>query len=91
MNHILSCKHSLELSAKKTIASLTLGERIWLRVHLLACVACRRIGKQVAIIERTLVLAQECGGWPPKVGSVALSETSRQRIKLALQQAGKSG
>ena len=91
MTHILSCKHSLELSAKQTVAELTLRERIWLRVHLLACVACRRIRKQVAIIERTLVLAQNRGLWPPGTGPVGLSETSRQRIKLALQQAGESG
>ncbi len=91
MTHILSCKHSLELSAKQTVAELTRGERIWLRVHLLACVACRRIRKQVAIIERTLVLAQDRGLWPPKAGSISLSDTSRQRMKLALEQAGKSG
>lgn len=90
MTHILSCKHSLELSAKQTMVRLTLGERLWLRVHLLACVACRRIGKQVAIIERTLILAQERGVWPPKTGSVALSDASRQRMKLALEQAHKS-
>ena len=87
MTNILSCRHSLELSAKQTMATLSFGERLWLRVHLLACGTCRRIRRQVAIIERTLKLAQSGGTWPVQTGRQRLSSTSKLRMQAAVQAA----
>jgi len=45
-----NCKHATLLIEKKLISKLTLRERIFLRIHLFGCGACRLYQKQTAKI-----------------------------------------
>jgi hypothetical protein len=50
----LSCKESARLLIEREDRSLGLTERLALRVHLLACAACPRFGRQVLTLRNAM-------------------------------------
>ena len=50
LTHMLSCKEATRLLSQAQDRRLSYGERIKLRLHLLACVACSRFSRQLAVL-----------------------------------------
>jgi hypothetical protein len=48
---MLSCKQASELVSQSLDRSLTMRERMSVRLHLLICAACARFGRQLAFIQ----------------------------------------
>ena len=51
---MLTCKHSAELLSQRQDRSLTLPEKILLRLHLLLCRGCRNFNRQLAFMRAAL-------------------------------------
>ncbi len=51
---MLSCKQVSELVSQSLDRSLTMRERMSVRLHLLMCAACARFGRQLAFIQATI-------------------------------------
>jgi hypothetical protein len=54
ITHMLSCKEVSHLNSQRFERSLTLGERVKIRLHLLACDACARVLKQLRFIHEAM-------------------------------------
>lgn len=82
---MLSCKDATRLISQSMDASLPVGKRIGLRLHLLICRFCLRYKQQLLRIRETLrdfdVAAGRHGG---RAGET-LSEEARARIRKSLQ------
>ena len=81
---MLSCRDVTQLISRSMDASLPVGKRIGVRVHLLICRFCARYEKQLLLIRETvrrLAAAEETGDSPT---AEALSEEARERIRAAL-------
>lgn len=78
-----SCKAMTPLFSESLECPLTLREKISMKLHLFACVYCRRYVAQIELISRLLKLkpAQEIVVAPDE----KLSEDARRRIKTALE------
>ena len=50
LTHMLSCKEATRLLSQAQDRRLSYGERIKLRLHLMACVACSRFSRQLAVL-----------------------------------------
>ena len=82
---MLSCKDVTQLISRSMDASLPIGKRIGLRIHLLMCRFCARYEKQLLLIRETMrmiVAAEEQSGGPFRE---ALSVEARERMKQSLQ------
>ena len=54
LTHMLSCKEATRLLSQAQDRRLTPGERIKLALHLVACTACTRFSKQLALLRGAL-------------------------------------
>ena len=84
----LRCEAASELSSRELDESLTRVDRIALSCHLLAYKSCRRFRKQIRVIHeavrrRERLLVETDGG-----GDL-LSSEARNRIALAIREAGR--
>ena len=82
---MLSCRDVTQLISMSMDASLPLGKRIGVRIHLLICRFCARYEKQLLLIRETvlrLAAAEETSEVP---SAEALSEEARERIRAALR------
>lgn len=81
---MLSCKDVTKLLSESMDASLPIGKRIGVRLHLLICRFCARYERQLLLIRdtvRRLVGAEEIPGEPPWE---TLSEEAKARIRKSL-------
>jgi hypothetical protein len=51
---MLSCKEATRLLSQAQDRHLSYGERIKLRLHLMACVACSRFSRQLAVLREAV-------------------------------------
>jgi hypothetical protein len=82
---MLSCKDVTKLLSESMDASLPIGKRIGVRLHLLICRFCARYERQLLLIRdtvRRLVGAEEIPGEPPWE---TLSEEAKARIRNSLR------
>lgn len=82
---MLNCKDVTQLISRSMDASLPVGKRIGVRIHLLMCRFCARYERQLFQIRETLqrfVSAEGTSGGPPGEG---LSEEARVRMKRSLR------
>ena len=54
LTHMLSCKEASRLLSQAQDRALTYGERVKLRLHLAACVACTRFSRQLAFMREAV-------------------------------------
>ena len=54
LTHMLSCKEATRLLSQAQDRRLTYGERIKLRLHLFACIACSRFARQLVVMREAL-------------------------------------
>ena len=54
LTHMLSCKEATRLMSQAQDRALTYGERVKLRLHLAACVACTRFSRQLAFMREAI-------------------------------------
>jgi hypothetical protein len=54
LTHMLSCKEATRLMSQAQDRALTYGERVKLRLHLAACVACTRFSRQLAFMREAV-------------------------------------
>jgi hypothetical protein len=54
LTHMLSCKEATRLLSQAQDRRLSYGERIKLRLHLMACVACSRFSRQLAVLREAV-------------------------------------
>ncbi len=79
---MLSCQEVAQLASESQDRSLTLGERLSLRLHLLRCNMCSRYVNQLKFLKQACAGADE-----QQSGSQArLTEDARQRIRKRLTQ-----
>jgi hypothetical protein len=78
---MLSCKEVSLLVSRSMDTSLTLRERLAVRLHLLYCRGCRRFRDQVQFLRRA---AQRSSESLP-AGAVHLPASARERIRAALR------
>ena len=50
----LTCKEASRLQSQAMDRSLSLGERVSLRLHTTVCDACTRVGRQLAFLRRAM-------------------------------------
>jgi hypothetical protein len=81
-----SCRDVSRLQSAATQQSLSQGQRIALKFHLLVCSWCRRYGKQVGFL-RKLAHEHERDGTGPTPPS--LSPNARERMKRSLRDTDK--
>jgi hypothetical protein len=80
MPDYLSCRHTSRLISNRLERSLSLFERLCLRLHLLGCDPCCRFGRAVRWLHRSL---------PSAPSDAQLSAEARERIRHALEEAAK--
>jgi hypothetical protein len=81
---MLSCKDVTQLLSESMDATLPVGKRIGVRLHLLICKFCARYKRQLLLIRETarrLAAIEEAPGLP--VGET-LSAEARERIRKTL-------
>lgn len=81
---MLSCKDVTQLISRSMDASLPIGERIGVRIHLLMCKFCSRYERQLLLIRETLrrfVADESRQDRPPEE---SLSSEARERIRKSL-------
>ena len=54
LTHMLSCKEATRLLSQAEDRALTYSERIKLRLHLAACVACTRFSRQLVFMREAV-------------------------------------
>jgi len=54
LTHMLSCKEATRLLSQAQDRPLTYSERVKLRLHLAACVACTRFSRQLAFMREAV-------------------------------------
>jgi hypothetical protein len=82
---MLSCKDVTQLISESMDASLPVGQRIGMRLHLLMCKFCSRYERQLLLIRETvrrIVAAEEKPGEPP---GETLSDEVKERIRKSLR------
>ncbi len=82
---MLSCKDVTQLLSESMDASLPIGKRIGVRLHLLICKFCLRYKRQLLLIRETvrrIVAAEESSGESPVE---TLSEEAKERIRKSLR------
>ncbi|MDA8178876.1 MAG: anti-sigma factor family protein [Desulfobacteria bacterium] len=82
---MLSCKDVTQLISQSMDASLPIGKRIGMRLHLLMCKFCSRYERQLLLIRETvrgIVATEGKSGEPP---GETLSEEAKDRIRKSLR------
>jgi hypothetical protein len=82
---MLSCRDVTQLISRSMDASLPVGKRIGVRIHILICRFCARYERQLLLIRETvrrLATAEDTDDSPT---AEALSEEARERIRAALR------
>jgi len=81
---MLSCKDVTQLISESMDASLPVGQRIGMRLHLLMCKFCSRYERQLLLIRETVrrLVATEDG--PGESHGESLSEEAKGRIRKSL-------
>lgn len=51
MKSMSSCKHATELVSKELDSELKIGQKLWLKTHLLMCRDCRECQRQMKLLE----------------------------------------
>ena len=77
-----SCRHASRLISDRLDRSLSLGERLYLALHLLGCEPCRRFRRAVRWLHGALASPR---------ADVGLPAEARDRIQRALEQAAGNG
>ncbi|HEV2221277.1 MAG TPA: zf-HC2 domain-containing protein [Casimicrobiaceae bacterium] len=54
LTHMVSCKEASRLLSQREERRFSLGERVRLRLHLAACVACARFERQLALMRNAM-------------------------------------
>ena len=54
LTHMVSCKEATRLLSQAQDRALTYSERVKLRLHLAACVACTRFSRQLAFMREAV-------------------------------------
>ncbi len=82
---MLSCKDVTQLISESMDTSLTVGQRIGMRLHLLMCKFCSRYERQLLLIRETVrgIVATE--GKPGELIVETLSEEAKERIRKSLR------
>lgn len=80
---MLSCKEVSKLVSQAQDRSLTLGERLSVRMHLLMCRMCRRYQKQLAFLTQ----AGRRFSHLSHAGAFTLTEKAKARMKQKLEEA----
>ncbi|MFQ5582297.1 MAG: hypothetical protein ACE5F3_06725 [Mariprofundaceae bacterium] len=83
MNHF--CQQASKLVSDAYERTLTLGERLRLRWHMLICGMCRAYERDIRLIERALKKMRS-----ESTDEAALPEQNRQHISQSLREAGNS-
>ncbi len=79
---MMTCKETAQLASESLDRSLTLYERVTLRLHLFRCDMCSRYLRQLKFLQRACADADE-----EKLTDVAeLTDEARQRIRTRLNQ-----
>jgi hypothetical protein len=81
---MLSCKDVTHLISQSMDASLPIGKRVGVRLHLLICIFCRRYERQLRMIRETLRLVSAAEDHPAEPAGEILSAEARDRIKKSL-------
>ncbi len=82
---MLTCKDATQLISRSMDASLPIGTRIRLRLHLHICALCERYRQQLLLIREALQRVDAAGNRPAEQAGGALSEDARERIKKTLR------
>ena len=83
MKAMISCDHASRLASKAMDSKLTLGEKISLRMHLLACGFCREFEKQLISIRS--ILQTRSGEIPTDPAEPKLSQDARERLQKSIK------
>ena len=79
--HMINCKEAARLSSESHDRSLTLRERVSLRIHLLRCQLCARYAHQLKFLRDICARVDE-----EPAGNTELSDDARERIQERLKQ-----
>ncbi len=82
---MLNCKDVTRLISRSMDASLPLGKRIGVRIHLLMCRFCARYERQLYEIRETLRNLAAAGERFEALPGDGLSDEARDRMKKSLQ------
>jgi hypothetical protein len=82
---MLSCKDATRLISQSMDATLPIGKRIGVRVHLLICIYCTRYERQLLLIRETLRRLAATEDRPEWQAGQILSPEARDRIKKSLR------
>ncbi len=81
---MLSCKDVTRLISESMDASLPIGKRIGVRIHLLMCRFCARYERQLLLIRETARRLAETPEGPGDPSGETLSLEARDRIRKSL-------
>jgi hypothetical protein len=81
---MLSCRDVTQLLSESMDASLPIGKRIGVRLHLLICTFCARYKMQLLLIRETARRLATIEDTPDLPAGELLSEESRARIRKSL-------
>jgi len=79
---MMTCKEVAQLASESLDRSLTLYERLTLRLHLFRCDMCTRYVRQLKFLQRACAEAGE----EKLTEAVELSDEARERIRIRLNQ-----
>ncbi len=79
---MLTCEETAQLVSERLDRTLTLRERLMLRLHLFGCDLCNRYARQLKFLQRACAEAGEEQLTEP----AELDEAVRERIRSRLQQ-----
>jgi len=78
---MINCEKAAHLASESNDRSLTLSERVSLRLHLIGCSLCSRFAHQLKFLSSTCARIDE-----ERVGNVQLPDDARDRIHQRLKQ-----
>ena len=81
---MLSCKDVTQLLSESMDASLPIGKRIGVRLHLLICKFCLRYKRQLLLIRETARRLAAIDETPVLPAGELLSEEAKERIRRSL-------
>jgi hypothetical protein len=90
---MMSCEEAAQLISEKRDHSLSLGQRIGLKVHLAMCVLCRGYQKHLAMLGTIAARAGDAvmAAFGRTDGELALTSAAKKRMKEELDKANRSG
>lgn len=79
---MMTCEETAQLISEGLDRTLSLRERLTLRLHLFGCDLCTRYARQLKFLQRTCADADD----EQSTEAAALDDAARQRIRTRLQQ-----